>query len=393
MLTRLKASLPWAGRQSRYEVGDRVSLAKADVGPSLQVWSKELVGTVVEAPANASDGQYVVEFYAPAVGEESNMNPFLTHYSIDGLRAAQLRAVDPDKDCGFTAVGRKGTSMCSVPLEELHVRGRGGAAQGRSARLGGLSDRPDLEGLTGTVVRGPDARGEYIVNVLVEESGSDSVAVPAENVTLRVRRGALAELSSGAAGAAKVAAPHARGELVPFLAAMSQEAHQEKALGEEEPSSSEEEGLDKNEQRPAEELPARSPSGQASPRPGKMVTFHPATVSPRKRPSKLTSLSPAAAAALAAAGKIGPEFAAEAAALVAAQAAEAEASVRQASRDQKFEALDAELASCMDAPDNLSARLASTPALGGAAATSSGKQRRSRKSKNGASVRSEKPQA
>lgn len=76
------------------------------------------------------------------------MNPFLVRYRVEGLCAAQLRYVRGSRRCQLTAIGRKGTSFCSVPMAELHAKGLGNAAHGRSARLGGLVSRQELEGAT-----------------------------------------------------------------------------------------------------------------------------------------------------------------------------------------------------------------------------------------------------
>eukprot|EP00439_Symbiodinium_sp_Y106_P027197 s5614_g3.t1 len=88
-------------------------------------------------------------FGVPMMLAEDAMNPFLARYSSVQLRYVRgsrrcvrhFRCTRPssfcDFVCEFTAIGRKGTSFCSVPMAELHARGLGNAAHGRSARLGG----------------------------------------------------------------------------------------------------------------------------------------------------------------------------------------------------------------------------------------------------------------
>lgn len=338
MWSRFKAVLPWAGRQSSYQVGDRVSLSK--------IVGQDLVGTVVEAPPQPDPGgPYVVELYAPAISEENAMNPFLKKIRANGVYASELRLVDAGKDCGLTAVGRKGASMCSVPLAEIHALGCGQSAQGRAARLGGLSARPDLEGLTGTVVGGPDPAGQFTVRVQLEEKELDTALVSADNITLRVRRSALPELvanttvgQTGAIG----------GGAVPFLSSvwhLDPRSREPSQAGSQEASS---EDMEEEES----ELQNKTSTQRAS----------------QQRPSRLVSLSPAAAAALVASGQIVPGAASEASAVsMPTQEQEKkgtkEAEAAKASRDRKFEALDAELALCCET-EHLTSRIPFTQALG-----------------------------
>lgn len=68
------------------------------------------------------------------------MNPFLARFSVEGL-------------CGLTAIGRKNTSFWCPWLSYLPL-------------WAGLAKRPELEGLTGTVV-GPDGQGQYCLKMML----------------------------------------------------------------------------------------------------------------------------------------------------------------------------------------------------------------------------------
>ncbi|CAK9028737.1 unnamed protein product [Durusdinium trenchii] len=254
-------------------------------------WKDQLVGTVVEVPSGR-DQPYAVDVFAPVLDEEDAMNPFLARFSIEGLRASQL-GLASDHNGGLTAIGRKNTSFCSVPLVELHEKGCGQAAHGRSARLGGLATRPELEGLTGTIIAGPDRRGQYSLKMMLEEGELDTVTANAENITLRVRRGNLSELLEQPQVKAK---EPQLSEGVPFLAALYYDV---KPLPTTKPDEAPESELAS---KPAKhEEAAREPKSKK--RPKRKARARPASPRP-SRPSRLVSLSPEAAAALVAAGDV-----------------------------------------------------------------------------------------
>ncbi|CAE7700354.1 bglB [Symbiodinium microadriaticum] len=249
------------------------------------------------------------------------MNPFLVRYRVEGLCAAQLRYVRGSRRCQLTAIGRKGTSFCSVPMAELHAKGLGNAAHGRSARLGGLVSRQELEGLTGTVIAGPDHQGFYHMKMMIEEGELDTVVVSAENITLRLRRSALPELARSTGSELPEAPLELEG--VSFLASMA--------------SRSRPESLEQAE-------PNARPKVQFCP----TVSVEPISA----RSSRVVSLSAAAAECLLASGDVS-------------QHALTEVFVTDdcSGRDQKFEDLDNELSKYREG-SGVAPRLASTQALG-----------------------------
>lgn len=303
-------------RPENSQVGDRVTFAEVQLGSSLQAWKDQIVGTIAEVLSTANEERrYVVDIFAPEQVQEDAMNPFLARYS-----SVQLRYVRGSRRCEFTAIGRKGTSFCSVPMAELHARGLGNAAHGRSARLGGLVSRQELEGLTGTVIAGPDHQGLYQMKMMIEDGELDTVVVNAENITLRLRRSALPELAQSVPAESHEAPLELEG--VPFLAAVHQAT------------------------RPSSTSPQR-----ASARP--KVRFCPTvSVEPiSARSSRVVSLSAAAAECLVASGDVS-------------QHALTEVSITEdcSGRDQKFEDLDNELSKYREG-SGVASRLASTLAL------------------------------
>ena len=296
MWGRIKATFSQA---KIFQVGDRVALHKVDLGPQLEAWKNQLVGTVVSVPSDQDVQPYVVDIFAPVVGEEEAMNPILARFSVEGLCASQLSSATA-RNCGLTALGRKNSSFCSVPLAELHARGCGHRTHGRSARLGGLAKRPDLEGLTGTVIAGPDRQGQYCLKMMLEEGELDTVTADAENITLRVRRGALAELvlQGTQVDAKEPSIPDRPSEGVPFLAALY---HDVKLPGK--GSEGRKDGEKTADSKPnAEKLVNKAHVRRPSPSPREAEDLRP------PRPSRLVSLSPQAAVALVAAGDV-PEHA------------------------------------------------------------------------------------
>eukprot|EP00927_Polykrikos_kofoidii_P056856 TRINITY_DN50943_c0_g1_i1.p1 TRINITY_DN50943_c0_g1~~TRINITY_DN50943_c0_g1_i1.p1 ORF type:complete len:456 (+),score=70.99 TRINITY_DN50943_c0_g1_i1:136-1503(+) len=193
-------SLPAA--KDSYEVGERVQLLVGSVGPTvLPEGAPLLYGTIVRAPS--ADGRadtYAVEVFAPDGKEGDSINPLLLRRIVDGLRAVQIRAVatvgEEAVAAALGAVGRPGSTMCSVPLVPLHRKSLGGNATGCSARLGGLGSRIDLNGLTCTVICGPNSQGQYNVELSLDEGEQSIVIVRPECLTLRLRRSALGRLLS-----------------------------------------------------------------------------------------------------------------------------------------------------------------------------------------------------
>lgn len=315
------ARTPSRSSSSSYQVGAQVQLKCRSTG-----LSDTLLATVVQAPEPGRDGPYTVELYAPAAGEEETMNPFLLKQTVRGLRATDMLPC-ASGERRLTTVGRTGSSMCSVPLAELHLRGLGPNAEGRYARLGGLASRPDLNGLTCTVLRGPDQSGRYTVEVALEEGDESLLVVRPECLTLRIRQGSLSELT------ARTSASWGRPNAL-LLGEVVDPSPQSTELSVEQVGSN-----------PGVRLalpvsrPQRQPSG-----------LQPLE---EQRPSSFRStphMSAAAAAALA-----GEARRAEARMVPAkASAAEVQMEERQveqqeavlSARDRKFEALDAELARC-----------------------------------------------
>ena len=63
----------------RGEVGDRVSLATVDLGPQLELWKDQLVGTVVEVPKGDEDQPYAgasVWVHGVGPGDLHGVDPF-----------------------------------------------------------------------------------------------------------------------------------------------------------------------------------------------------------------------------------------------------------------------------------------------------------------------------
>jgi len=274
-----------------YKVGTRVRL-----GPSLG----DFTGYIVQAPSSPAEQQtYEVELYAPEELEDDALNPFLVQRRLTGVKAAEMRPCADSEGAGLSAVGRPGASMCSVPLAELDQRGLGPNAAGRYARIGGLSSRPDLNGLTCTVLGGPTDQGRYSVELAMEDEGNSILLLRPDCLTLRLRRGVLQELVAPVAGRRPaVAAAPVRNQV---------------AAAEPDPVHAEEES-DEEEQQEADPR-ADAPRGQRS-----SSAAREGVASSTGRTSARNKASPAATAALEAAAR--------------------------AARERKFDELDAYLARC-----------------------------------------------
>jgi len=303
-----------------YDLGVRVHLiGHIDAVPA--ALQGELTGIISGSP---SEGVYSVDFYAPAVGEEDAMNPALVLYTADGLKASQLRLCVDDSNSALSAVGRPGSSMCSVPMTELHLHGFGPNAKGRSARLGGLGSRPELNGLTCTILWGPDDKGQYTVELSLEEGDHSVLIVQPDCLTLRIRRGSLQELTAEVhtlPQARPMKAGNSLGEVVaPANHGGSQDEMQQ--------------------EKPATSSPTVKPPRKAKSEPDVEIS----TPSPPR-------ISPAALAALAAAST-----------------ASKSPPRKDDERDRKFEELDAELSRCCSVDfaevESPAALLLATPALG-----------------------------
>eukprot|EP00439_Symbiodinium_sp_Y106_P048904 s5143_g6.t1 len=206
------------------------------------------------------------------------------------------------------------SALCPVSLQFYSIVVSPDACQLR------LVSRQELEGLTGTVIAGPDHQGLYQMKMMIEDGELDTVVVNAENITLRLRRSALPELAQSVPAESHEAPLELEG--VPFLAAVHQAT------------------------RPSSTSPQR-----ASARP--KVRFCPTvSVEPiSARSSRVVSLSAAAAECLVASGDVS-------------QHALTEVSITEdcSGRDQKFEDLDNELSKYREG-SGVASRLASTLAL------------------------------
>lgn len=212
----------------------------------------QLYGTVVRGSSAAEareekESTFSVEIFVPAFQEEDAMNPSLVRRIVDDLPAAQLRPCGGPAVAGggggaaasveaaaavLGAVCRPGSTMCSVPLVELHRKSLAHNAAGCSARLQGLGSRLELNGLTCTVLWGPNDQGQYTVELSLDEVEQSVVIVRPECLTLRVRRSALCGLlADQPAGKRKACAGPLRGEVVEPDAATSLQATDGDALG------------------------------------------------------------------------------------------------------------------------------------------------------------------
>jgi len=285
------------------------------------------------------------------------MNPFLAVQTLH-LDAGDLLPCGVDEDAGLSAVGRPGSTMCSVPLAELHCKGLGPNAEGRSARLGGLASRPDLEGLTCMVLFGPNEKGRYTVQVLLEEEDPTVLLVRPECLTLRIRRGALRELLVD--GVAAATGGHRRSRSSSALSAEVVEASAEHCL--------------ESRRMVGKSLVASQQARSSPPQ-------HRRSALAQESVPNLAAADCGCSKALATAnnsdsasdssGHHTAVCASTTASRASAAAAAALAAAGQAARDRKFEALDADLASCCvggsggevaDGP--VAARLPSAQALG-----------------------------
>eukprot|EP00439_Symbiodinium_sp_Y106_P051614 s5143_g6.t2 len=106
------------------------------------------------------------------------------------------------------------SALCPVSLQFYSIVVSPDACQLR------LVSRQELEGLTGTVIAGPDHQGLYQMKMMIEDGELDTVVVNAENITLRLRRSALPELAQSVPAESHEAPLELEG--VPFLAAVHQ---------------------------------------------------------------------------------------------------------------------------------------------------------------------------
>eukprot|EP00811_Abedinium_folium_P033367 NODE_6336_length_1681_cov_5.799871.p1 GENE.NODE_6336_length_1681_cov_5.799871~~NODE_6336_length_1681_cov_5.799871.p1 ORF type:complete len:428 (-),score=136.08 NODE_6336_length_1681_cov_5.799871:299-1582(-) len=243
MWARFKATLPHGRSASTGSLRPRAS-GCYEPGERVRIHSGEHTGAldhVIRAPAAGSGAAggggggggsgYVIEIFVPDAGDSDGMNPFLVRQAVHGLTPSQLRPATANAEDVLGAVSRPGVSMCSVPMAVMHRMGLGPNARGRPARLGGLrSSAKEYNGLTGTVLWGPDEAGRYAVEVSLAEGANTMLSVAAECLTVRARRAVLAELVVKPAAAG--AAPNLMAGTDGTASSLQDDAERERAEGE-----------------------------------------------------------------------------------------------------------------------------------------------------------------